>query len=407
MIRVLFVDDEPNILQGLSRMLRSMRGEWHMEFACGGQEALALMDQMDFDVIVSDMRMPGMDGVRLLNEVRERHPATARVVLSGQAEQKMILEVASITHQCLYKPCNEATLKDAIQRSCAMRDLLQSPQIKSIVSQAQSLPSLPALYSEIVEAVQTNQASLNKIGELIGRDMAMSSKVLQLINSAFFGAPRRVANVTQAVGLLGIETIKSLILSEGIFSAFPQERIANLAIGDLWRHSARTASIARSLAHTEGLEPKDCEEAFTAAFLHDTGKLILALNLSSEYSEAFHLAEGEKLAQWQAEMQVFGTSHAEIGAYLLSLWGLPPTIIYAIAWHHMPALGNDGSFTVTTAVHVANALEHCAVSGREEEIACRLDMEYLGEIGLAARIPAWAQLAAGCSQAESASCKAA
>lgn len=400
MTRILFVDDEPNILLGLSRMLRSMRHEWEMEFVGNGPEALARMEQAPFDVIVSDMRMPGMNGVQLLNEVRERHPATARVILSGQAEEKMIVQIAGNTHQYLSKPCDEATLKDAIERSSAMRDLLQSPEIRNIVSQAQSLPSLPALYSEIVEAVSSNEASLNTVGELIARDMAMSSKVLQLINSAFFGAPRRVSNVTEAVGLLGVDVIKSLILGEGVFSEFPEERIANLPIGDLWGHSARTAAIARAIARAERLDTKSSEEAFTAAFLHDIGKLILAVNLPEQYSEAVALAEREEISCWQAETHVFGTSHAEVGAHLLTLWGLPASLINAIAWHHMPELGKEGSFGAITAVHVANALEYAAAGDWDREIKVWLDREYLGRIGLADRLPAWREIAIACTQAE-------
>lgn len=389
MIRILFVDDEPNILQGLQRMLRTMRTEWQMDFAASGQDALSLMEQASFDVIVSDMRMPGMSGVQLLDEVRKRYPATARIILSGQAERNQILQVAGNTHQYIAKPCDELSLKDAIQRSCAMRELLQSPELRRIVSQAQSLPSLPDLYTRIVQAVQDGKMSLSDIGELIAQDMAISSKILQLINSAFFGAPRRIANVPEAVCALGIETIKALVLSEGVFSTYPEQKTNGFSIDTLWRHSARTASIAKTVAQTERLSARVTDEAFTAAFLHDIGKLVLAQNMPAEYAEALALAEKENCMDWQAEFRVLGASHSEVGAYLLSLWGLPASIIHAIAWHHQPSFANEGGFGITTAVHVANAFEHTGGQTRESRLAAAPDEDYLQSLGIAGRLPAW------------------
>lgn len=388
MIRVLFVDDEPNILLGLQRMLRSMRAEWQMEFAEGGEQALELMKQAPFDVIVSDMRMPGMNGVQLLDEVRKRHPTTARIILSGQAEHSQILQVAGNTHQYLAKPCDELVLKEAIGRSCAMRELLNSDQLRRIVSQAQCLPTLPALYSRILAAVQS-EASLREIGELISQDIAISSKILQLINSAFFGAPRRIANVSEAVSALGIETVKALILSEGVFSAFPRDLAGSLSIDKLWMHSAQTAAIAKSVARLERVAVPVVDEAFTAAFLHDVGKLLLSQNLTDDYIRAQVLADSEKCMDWQAETELLGASHADVGAYLLALWGLPASTIEAIAWHHQPALAKDAGFGITTVVHVANALAHESSIGREAELASVPDRDYLSQIGVLECLPAW------------------
>ena len=368
-----------------------------MAFAGSGQEALSLMEKEAFDVIVSDMRMPGMSGVQLLDEVRNRYPGTARIILSGQAERNQILQVAGNTHQYIAKPCDETSLKDAIQRSCAMRDLLHSPELRRIVSQAQSLPTLPNLYTSIVNAVQDGKMSLAEIGELIAQDMAISSKILQLINSAFFGAPRRIANVPEAVCALGIETVKALVLSEAVFSTAPKDKITSFSIESLWRHSANTASIARTLAHAERLTTRSTDESFTAAFLHDIGKLVLAQNLPNEYAQVLELADKENVMDWQAEAEVLGASHAEIGAYLLSLWGLPASMIQAIAWHHNPAVANEGGFGVTTAVYIANAFAHAGGEDRESQLAGEIDEQYLASLNLAGRLPAWRSAALNCA----------
>lgn len=189
--RILFVDDEPNVLQGLQRMLRPMRSEWEMEFAGGGEEALQKMEQAPFDVIVSDMRMPGMNGAQLLKEVARRYPDTVRIVLSGHSDREYILQLVTTTHQYLAKPCDAQTIKDTVNRACALRDLLTSKELSALVSQVKSLPSLPSLYTRIIEILQSDDPSLQKIGQIVSEDIAMSAKVLQLVNSSFFGIARR------------------------------------------------------------------------------------------------------------------------------------------------------------------------------------------------------------------------
>src|SRR5216683_1384998 len=228
--RILFVDDEVNVLQGLRRMLNPMRHEWEMVFVESGQEALALLAQAPCDVIVSDMRMPGsdmrmpgMDGTQLLTQVMERFPLTVRIILSGYADSAMILKAVGPVHQYLAKPCDAATLQLTIARACALRSLLADPTLQGLVAGMQTLPSLPTLYLEVLEAVQDPQGSLERVGDIMSRDISMTAKMLQLVNSAFFGLRRHVSNPGEAVKLLGLDTIKALILSMQVFSRFDQK----------------------------------------------------------------------------------------------------------------------------------------------------------------------------------------
>lgn len=383
--RILFVDDEPNVLQGFQRMLRPMRNDWEMEFASGGEEALQKMERAPFDVIVSDMRMPGMNGAQLLKEVARRYPDTVRIVLSGHSDREYILQLVTTTHQYLAKPCDAETIKDTVNRACALRDLLTSKELSMLVSQIKSLPSLPSLYTRIIEILQSDDPSLQKIGQIVSEDIAMSAKVLQLVNSSFFGIARRISNPVQAVMFLGLETVKALVLSVHIFAKWDSSRVKGFDIERLWHHSMTVGAVAKRLAETEHLSARDVDSAFTAGLLHDVGKLILAASLPDPYQRVLAESKAQNIPLWQAEERTFGTSHAEVGAYLLGLWGLPTSIVEAVAWHHRPAESPARTFCPLTTVHIANAL-WCA---NEPGCVADLDTAFIESMGLAERIPFW------------------
>jgi DNA-binding NtrC family response regulator len=196
--RVLFVDDDQNVLDGLKRTLHAMRGEWQMAFSTSGPEALRKLDESAFDVIVTDMRMPGMSGAELLAEVVQRHPNVVRIVLSGTVEHDLVLRSATTAHQYLVKPCDAATLRSTLNAALRIRAMLASPKLRTIVSRMTSLPSLPSMYSKLVESLNNSEISSRELGEIIAQDVGMTAKILQLANSAFFGLYRYIASPSEA-----------------------------------------------------------------------------------------------------------------------------------------------------------------------------------------------------------------
>lgn len=386
--RILFVDDEPNVLQGFQRMLRPMRNDWEMEFASGGEEALQKMERAPFDVIVSDMRMPGMNGAQLLKEIARRYPDTVRIVLSGHSDREYILQLVTTTHQYLAKPCDAETIKDTVNRACALRDLMASKELSALVSRIRSLPSLPSLYTRIIEILQSDDPSLQKVGQIVSEDIAMSAKVLQLVNSSFFGVARRISNPMQAVMFLGLETVKALVLSVHIFAKGDSARVKGFDLEQLWRHSMAIGVRAKRLAEVEQLSTREADDAFTAGLLHDVGKLILAASLPNEYQRVLAESKAQHIPVWQAEERTFGASHAEVGAYLLGLWGLPTSIVEAVAWHHRPAECPARTFCPLTTVHVADALWYREAVTHEPGTEL-LDAGLIESMGLLERLPAW------------------
>ncbi|OGV72435.1 MAG: hypothetical protein A3K19_31195 [Lentisphaerae bacterium RIFOXYB12_FULL_65_16] len=397
MKRILFVDDETRILDGLRRMLRSMRNEWEMVFASSGEVAMAELAAAPFDVIVTDMRMPGMDGAALLQLAQKKHPDVVRIVLSGYSEMEAALRAVPVAHQFLSKPCSSDVVREVVDRACGLRELLTGAQLCHTIGGMTSLPSLPKAYSALAAALANPDTSVRDIATLVERDIGLSAKMLQLVNSSFFGLPHRVANVQSAITYLGVTMVRNLALSAEVFGALQPKGSAALADA-LYEHATLAGGIARRLAP----DKQQSEDAFMAGVLHDAGKLVLASRLPDAFAAAMTVARDKHCPLHVAELELLGTTHAEVGAYLLGLWGLPYPIIEAVAHHHAPLRVKPMRFDVLGAVHVANVLAlECAAlrTGATCEAAAELNVEYLRALGVEERLPGWREMAASVATA--------
>jgi putative nucleotidyltransferase with HDIG domain len=390
--RIIFVDDEPMVLKGLQRSLRKMRDEWEMTFTASCKEALDILGSGSFDVIVSDLRMPEMDGMQLLAEVKNKHPQVVRIILSGQVEQEMTFKSVQVAHQSLSKPCNADILKHTLNKLFGLRNLLEDESIKRIVSQTETLPSLPAVYTEVISELQSQEPSVKNIAEIISTDLAMTAKILQVVNSAFFGLLRKINNPKEAVMLLGTETIKALVLSVKIFSEFNHKKLAWFNFDQLFNHSMSVSMFAQTISKQEHLDQGLVNNALMAGMFHDLGKLILVTNFQEPYQKVLTEAGKTRQNLWDLEYEMFGTSHAEIGAYLMGLWGLEYPVIEAIAFHHSPGKSLSNSTGLLTAVHCGDAFDRLKNSPNDlnsQNGLRQLDRGYLDTLGVAGRINDW------------------
>ncbi len=389
-IRILFVDDEVKILDGLRRMLRPMRREWDMAFANSGSEALEMLERERRDVMVSDIRMPNMTGVELMEEVRRRYPHMIRIALSGQASRDTVLSSVGPTHQYLPKPCDAETLKATLGRLGMLRKLLAVDELRGVITAIESLPCLPSLYNELTEELRSSDASVISVAQTISKDITMSGKVLQLVSSGFLGQSRNVHDPAEAVTILGLQTIKPLVLSFHVFSQFDQKRMESFPVEDIWRHSVAVAALAKQIASAEHANTDTVGWAFLAGLLHDVGKIVFADQLAEDYQSAIDLADSEGIVLLEAERRTFQqATHAEVGAYLLGVWGIPDPIIEAVAFHHDPSRScKTDQFTALTAVHVANAL----IPRTHRPSSTPVDSEYLAKLGLGDRLTTWTEV---------------
>jgi HD-like signal output (HDOD) protein/CheY-like chemotaxis protein len=377
MARVLFVDDEPHVLEGLRRALHSVRGEIEAEYAEGGPAALAALARSDFDVVVTDMRMPGMDGIALLEEVEERYPHVARVVLSGYAEHQLLVRAVGLAHQCLTKPCDPQLLLAAIRGSLHLHELLGNDRLRRLIAMMPSLPSLPEAYFELLAEVRRPEPSMERIGQIIARDLPMTAKIVQLANSAHFGLAHKVTTPTEAATYLGTRSIQALVLSTHVFSYFEHTHLGGIDLPKLWEHSLRVGSWAAAICAAEALPHDGQVDALLGGVLHDLGRVVLVANVAETYARARDAVRDEGCTLLEAERECVGATHAEVGAYLLALWGLPPAVVETIAYHHEPSQAGAAIARPLAAVHVADALFYELCGAEEARPSAPLDQAWL------------------------------
>ena len=383
--RVLFTVESERLRQSLVLMLEPLQREWELHFCNLGRETLARLDDSPFDTLVSDTRLSGIDICDLLGEVRRRHPTTVRIALAGTEDQSLLVRLVTLAHRVLPKPCDAIELHAAIQRAHSLGELLRSQALTAVVGRLGSIPTLSTLYQRIAEELTYPDYSLAAVGDLVAQDVGIAAKVIQLANSALIGLRRPAATPNQAVRILGADLTRTLVLAADLFSRYNPNQLKPFSIEALWTHSQQVAELASRIAAFERAGDKVIREAGLAGLFHDIGRLTLASQLPGPYKEVFSAMRIENLTSAEAERKVLGASHAEVGAYLLGIWGLPDQLVEAVAWHHNP-LGCPGtSFTALTAIHAADAIL------RMDE-GHRPDMEYLSRLGLAERFDDWVAL---------------
>jgi HD-like signal output (HDOD) protein/ActR/RegA family two-component response regulator len=390
-LRVLFVDDDACILGGLADALRRRPPGWDTRFALGGQAALDVIGTRRLDVVVSDLSMPGVDGIAVLERAREQQPEAVRIVLSGGAERGAALAAARVAHRYIAKPFREDDVRTAIDRAWRLRSLLCEEGWRRAAGGVMALPSCPRIYTELTELVADPDATAADAAAIVERDIAMTAKVLQLVNSAFFGLGRRISQMPEAVHYLGLNALRALVLHAGAFEAFaPTRPIEGFNIGALQHRSHLAARVARGIAREMG----EREEAFTASMLHAVGLLVLAQSDAIEFADAIAEARATGRPLHEVEYARHGSSHAEVGAYVLGLWGLPDPIVEAVAHQHRIDRLPDPSLDVPLTVHIAAALAGELVPEAVAAGPGTVDTATLEAAGAAGSLRAWRAFAA-------------
>ncbi len=392
---ILFVDEEKFVHKALKRSFRKMRQEWDMRFAASPSEAMEILNNETFEVVVTETVFQGQDGLDFLKVVREGHPNSVRIILSGYSDQDVILKSVELAHQYLAKPCEDEALKATISRAFMMKGLLDHRALKEIVSQIDSLPTLPAVYVELVEELKSEDASIEKIGNTIARDIGLTAKILKTVNSSFFGLRQHITSPTKAVSLLGLDLIKAIVLTSGTFDKFKNLKYPGFSLEQMEEHAMLTGTFSKIIAKESGLDRKAADAAFMAGLLHDIGKLLIAAHLPDSYRLIIKCIEQASISMAQAETAVIGTTHAGIGAYLLGLWGLPDPILEAAAYHHTPRQIPKKGLNTAAIVHAANALAHAGDAIYQPEgIVDGLDYQYMEKSGHINAFEGWRALCA-------------
>ncbi len=389
--KILFVDDDPYVLKALARNLRSYSDRFDLTFVNSGAQALACLCAEPFDILVTDMVMPGIDGAALLHKVTAQWPSIIRIVLSGHAEFEQSVRSVPFAHQRLAKPWSRDTLLATLERACSLRDLVDDEVVRGRLSRIGALPSSLQTYTQLCCELDKPNASFASIAALLESDMAMSAKVLQLANSVLVASSRDIANLTDAVRVVGLDAIKQYVLSPflNVFEIFtPADPHMSRTFVALTTHALLVARLARRLAKRDELR----NSAFLAGILHDLGQLFLLTRMPAS-AEAIHCEAAAKDCAVEAiEARRLGVTHAELGAYLLGLWGIPHELADAVARHHDLGPAQPGDDLATT-LRLADwlALEYQARTARQVEnpevVVLDVDEALLRSCGLERVLP--------------------
>lgn len=384
--RLLIVADDPEVLGAARRTFDPFAAEWETETARDAAGALDRLADAPASALIADGRVGGKPCDEFLLEVRRRYPQTVRIALAGPAEQNQLIRLVAVANRVIPKPFGPEELPTAVRRAHSLRDLIASPSLAAVVGRMGSVPTLSTVYSKIATELAFPDFSLAKVGDMVGEDAGIAAKLLQVANSALLGLRRPATCPSQAVRVIGAEMTRTLVLAADLFTRYNPATLRPFSIDALWEHSRKVAELAGRVATAARAPDRVVRDAMLAGLFHDIGRLTIASQLPGLYREVLGIIREEKLPLADAERRVLGASHAEVGGYLLGLWGLPDPLVEAVAWHHAPAGCPGAAFTPLTAVHIAEVLSH-----GDEEAA--LDLRYLSRLGLAEKATAWVESA--------------
>lgn len=386
MTSVLFVDDEPKVLRGIENALRALGCNWELCFVERGRTALDMLSRTSFDAIVSDMRMPEMNGAELLREVQTRYPETIRLVLSGFAEFEATLRAIPVAHHFLLKPCDGETLMNAVERGLLLKRHVNDPDLRREMGSITGLPPLPRTYAALTAELARDPWELVDVVRIVERDPSIVANAFRLANSSALARRRTVTNVREAVLWIGTNMLKNVILAAETFPAFAQSGVPRSLFEEIEREAALCGAVASRLVDEKFMS----ENAFLAGALHDTGRLVLALKNPEAYADVMRQAKTSGPSLEALERANFGMTHSAAGAFLLGSWGLPYPVAEAVAWHHCPSQVVGKRIDVIGAVHIADVL----VAEHFDRGDAVLDEQYLDRVGGRKHLDRWRKLVA-------------
>lgn len=384
-LKVLFVDDESRVLDGLRRQFRVLRSEWDMRFVDSGAAALRELEREPADVVVTDMRMPGMTGSQLLLEVQKRWPSSARIILSGQTDQADLDAGLGAIHQFLQKPCDGDVLRAAIDSIREMTATLHCPELQRIVSGLTSLPVVTRVLGELTDALNDERAGSEEISRIVQRDIGLSAKIIQMANSAFFGLFRRVTTLTEAVTLLGAGGIRALAIANHLFERLGQDEACGPDIARLWSASVEIGGEA-ARASAEGGHPNSVrDQAMLAGMLSLVGRAAIAKGIPQKFAQARARSAASQIPLYAAEAIDCGAAQHVVGSFALRLWGFDESITQSVLHQVEPSAATGiGAGHPLPFVHAAR----CVVTHPGIAEALSPDEAFLGAFCISVPKPA-------------------
>ena len=370
--QVLFVDDDERLLAGLRRMLHRCRDVWDMHFCTSGAQALDLFAEMAIDVIVSDMRMPGMDGAELLSNIQRIQPGVTRLILSGYSELDVVFKTIGPSHQYLAKPCDAEQVQKTISLALRLKDVVKKDEVRDAIGGITSLPILPHSANELSSVLGAKSLNLSLISSVIHKDLCLAAQIMKLTNSSYFLISPNVQGLAQALETLGADTLRSIIGAKSFLMPFDGSPQKLSVLKNLNKRAQLGANLAANICRVADLGDAAVDNAYAAALLMDIGRIFLAIEFPERFDKCQSICEVSDQTRTDVEIQVFGASHSDIGSYLLGLWGFREDFINIIE-NHRHFDGFTEPLTVKSVVQFASAALDCHESTFREETEVSAD----------------------------------
>lgn len=385
--RILFVAGVTSEIAELHDEFMSRQGGyWESYVADCGLDALDYLAETPCHAVVADLRLEDMTGVQVLNQAARAQIRALRVLLVDPGDLQSLIRCVGGVHQFLIKPCVARRLELALERMQKMDGWLPSLRVHELVGRLPKMPSPPTSYNELAVELHTGEPRRDVVAGLLARDPVITAKLLQLVNSASYGDAPEQSDPMLALSGQGLDTIKELVELAHQYSHFNATQGSGFSPQSLWEHSQRVSRVAGWIAEAAGAGDDVVKLSVTAGLLHDVGKVAVAANLPRQFNEAQFTARAQKLKFWEAEQQQLGATHAEVGGWMMCVWGLPLSVVEAVTLHHHPGRLATRRFTPLTAVHVANAF---AKASSIEQVHDELDMAYIDAVRVRHRLGEW------------------
>ena len=346
-------------------------------------EAEALLSKYSVDIIILNLHGSTCAWREWYAQLQRLHPRMARVIVADLSNRSVQPDAVSLAHSFISRRASRRSVIASLARILELQDCLASARLASLMSKLERLPTSKGVYGMLVAETNSPDATALSLSRIVETDIALTARVLQLINSSFFGLGKPVTSVHQALGYLGVSTIRSLAMMMQVHSLFPEAPLDMNRFMDMQKHGLLVGRLAKRLV----TQRETSETALTAGILHDIGGLALLLGVpQASHDSRIHASQRHSDID-----NLYGVNHTTIGAHLAYLWGLPDKVSEAIAWHHTPSRSPTQEMDALAAVHIADAL----VFAVETDRAPDLDAAFVRRIGVENRIPGWRLLAAG------------
>lgn len=391
--RILVIDPDPLACTAFKNALKPKEASWTLTLATSTKDALEQVTKSPPDIIVTSSKANSGNGLALLSQLVDEAPLAHPFIKADESEKPSMAKALEGGCGFLRSDLSEGDILAAFKLCLSQNSWQSSPMVAQVLEHCSELQSLPESYLQIARAIRSSNSTISDIAEHVSLDLALSAKVLETVNSPFYGFGNSVNDVSQAINLIGLSSLESIVLAVKVFDYIHQSTSHCALVSELWNHSIDVAAAARRIAlhHTE--DPQAAERAYSAGLLHDIGKLILLETIPEQFLAAQRNAHENSISTWRSELSSFGCDHAEVGAKLLHTWKIPGEICQAVAMHHRPANACETHFSVLTAVHAANTIVRKRKKADHPDAIA--DQAYLDEIGLSDKRDEWECVAKG------------